>query len=162
MFARTDLHVIDGELPDPRLPLILGHQIVGVIEKLGPDVKRFKIGDRVGIPWLGGSCQHCKFCLAGRENLCDYAVYTGYQINGGYADYCVANAQFCFALPELYTPIEAAPLLCAGLIGYRAYRMTGQAKRIGFYGFDRRPISLYKLPDMKAARSMLLLAKATL
>lgn len=133
--CRTDLHIIDDELTEPKLPLILGHQIAGVVEKLGSDVTSFKVGDRVGIPWLGGSCQHCKFCLSGRENLCDKAVYTGYQIDGGYADYCVANAQFCFRLPEVYSPLEAAPLLCAGLIGYRAYRMTGDAKRIGFFGF---------------------------
>jgi alcohol dehydrogenase, propanol-preferring len=133
--CHTDLHVIDGELPNPHLPLILGHQIVGVIEKLGSDVKSLKIGDRIGIPWLGGTCQHCKFCLEGRENLCDYPVFTGYQVNGGYADYCVAKAQFCFKIPEAYTPLEAAPLLCAGLIGYRSYRITGKAQRIGFYGF---------------------------
>lgn len=133
--CRTDLHIIDGELTDPHLPLIPGHQIVGVVEKLGPNSNRFKIGDRIGIPWLGGSCQHCKFCLEGQENLCDSATYTGYQVNGGYADYCVANVQFCFKLPEEYSPLEAAPLLCAGLIGFRAYRMAGNAKRIGFFGF---------------------------
>jgi alcohol dehydrogenase, propanol-preferring len=133
--CRTDLHIIDGELEAPKLPLIPGHQIVGVVEKIGSDVSGFHIGDRVGIPWLGGSCQHCKFCLEGRENLCDNAVYTGYQVDGGYADFCVANANFCFHLPEAYSPIEAAPLLCAGLIGYRAYRMIGNAKRVGFYGF---------------------------
>ncbi|QLH34970.1 MAG: zinc-dependent alcohol dehydrogenase family protein [Parachlamydiaceae bacterium] len=133
--CRTDLHILDGELPSPNLPLIPGHQIAGVVEKLGSGVTQFKIGDRVGVPWLGGSCQHCKFCKEERENLCDHAVYTGYQMNGGYADYCIANARFCFKLPEEYTPLEAAPLLCAGLIGYRSYRMTGNAKRIGFYGF---------------------------
>ncbi len=133
--CRTDLHIIDGELTKPRFPLILGHQIVGMVEKLGSDVHHLKIGERVGIPWLGSTCQHCKFCLKGRENLCETPTYTGYNINGGYADYCVANAQFCLKLPETYSAIEAAPLLCAGLIGYRAYRMTGDAQRIGFYGF---------------------------
>lgn len=120
--------------------MIPGHQIAGVVEKLGSGVTQFKIGDRVGVPWLGGSCQHCKFCKEERENLCDHAVYTGYQMNGGYADYCIANARFCFKLPEEYTPLEAAPLLCAGLIGYRSYRMTGNAKRIGFMVLDRQPI----------------------
>lgn len=133
--CRTDLHIIDGELPEPKLPLILGHQIAGVIEKIGEGVEHFKIGDRVGVPWLGGSCQHCKFCLKDQENLCDRAIYTGYQVNGGYADFCVANAQFCFHLPNEYTPLDAAPLLCAGLIGYRAYRMTGNAQNMGFFGF---------------------------
>lgn len=133
--CRTDLHIIDGELPEPHLPLIPGHQIVGVVEKIGPNVSHLKIGDRVGIPWLGGTCQHCKFCLEGQENLCDNATYTGYQVNGGYADYCVANAPFCFPIPDAYSPLDAAPLLCAGLIGYRAYNMTGKAKRIGFFGF---------------------------
>ncbi len=133
--CRTDLHIMDGELTAPKLPLVLGHQIVGVIEKLGRDVHHFKIGDRVGIPWLGGSCQHCKFCKRGDENLCENSIYTGYQINGGFADYCVANANFCFRLPDEYSSLEAAPLLCGGLIGYRAYRMTGNAQRIGFFGF---------------------------
>lgn len=133
--CRTDLHIIDGELEAPQLPLILGHQIVGVVEKLGPDVTQLKIGDRVGVPWLGGSCQHCKFCKNEQENLCDLATYTGYQVNGGYADFCVANAQFCLKLPEEYSPLEVAPLLCAGLIGYRAYRLMGEARALGFYGF---------------------------
>lgn len=133
--CRTDLHIIDGELPHPKLPLILGHQIVGIVTKLGPDVSNMKVGERVGIPWLGGSCQHCKYCLSGKENLCDEAIYTGYQVNGGYAEFCVARAQFCFPLPLGYSAAEAAPLLCGGLIGYRAYRMTKDAKNIGFYGF---------------------------
>lgn len=133
--CRTDLHIIDGELSNPKLPLIPGHQIVGVIEKLGKDVHHFKIGDRVGIPWLGGSCHQCKFCLQNQENLCIQALYTGYQINGGYADYCVANAHFCFQIPDLYSPLDAAPLLCAGLIGYRAYRMAEAAEHLGFFGF---------------------------
>lgn len=133
--CRTDLHIIDGDLTQPKLPLILGHQIVGVVEKLGNNVQSLKIGERIGIPWLGSSCQHCHFCQSGQENLCDNAIYTGYQINGGYAEYCVANAQFCFRLPDYYSAIDEAPLLCGGLIGYRAYRMTGDAKKIGFYGF---------------------------
>ena len=133
--CRTDLHIIDGELPAPKLPLILGHQIVGIVEKLGSSVTHLKVGDRIGIPWLGGTCQHCKFCLSGRENLCDSAIYTGYQVDGGYAEYCVANEQFCFPIPPNYSSVEAAPLLCGGLIGYRAYRKAGDAKKIGFYGF---------------------------
>lgn len=133
--CRTDLHIIDGELSEPHLPLIPGHQIAGVVEKMGSNVSQFKIGDRVGIPWLGGSCGHCKFCLKGSENLCDNATYTGYMVNGGYADYCVANANFAFRLPEAYSPLEAAPLLCAGLIGYRAYQMIGDAEHVGFFGF---------------------------
>ncbi len=133
--CRTDLHIIDGELEKPHLPLVLGHQIVGIVEKLGANVNRFKIGDRVGVPWLGGSCGHCRFCIKGKENLCDNAIYTGYQVNGGYADYCVANANFAFLLPQEYSAPEAAPLLCAGLIGYRAYQMLGDAEHVGFYGF---------------------------
>jgi alcohol dehydrogenase, propanol-preferring len=133
--CRTDLHVVDGELPHPKLPLVPGHQIIGKIVELGKDVKNFKIGDRVGVPWLGGSCGHCKYCLSGRENLCDDAVYTGYQINGGFAEYCSADSRFIFPIPEGYSDIEAAPLLCAGLIGYRALRMIDDARSLGFYGF---------------------------
>lgn len=133
--CRTDLHVIDGELTQPKLPLIPGHQIVGEIVKLGSAVTNFQIGDRVGIPWLGGSCGKCHFCLSGRENLCEKAVYTGYQIDGGFAEYCTANSAFCFPIPQGYSDQQAAPLLCAGLIGYRALRMTNDAKSLGFYGF---------------------------
>ncbi len=133
--CRTDLHILDGELSEPNLPLVLGHQIVGTIEKTGPNIKNFSVGQRIGVPWLGGSCQHCSYCNAGNENLCDEATYTGYQINGGYAEYCVANEDYCFPIPSDYPDLQAAPLLCAGLIGYRSYRMTGDAKRIGFYGF---------------------------
>lgn len=133
--CRTDLHIIDNELPNPHFPIIPGHQIVGTVEKLGPEVTSFKIGDRVGVPWLGGTCQHCDFCLTGEENLCDNAIYTGYRVNGGFAEYCVANAQFCFKLSQESSPLEQAPLLCSGLIGYRAYRMAPSAKRIGFFGF---------------------------
>lgn len=133
--CRTDLHVIDGDLPSPKLPLIPGHQIIGTIASLGNEVHSFQKGERVGVPWLGGTCQHCEYCLSGRENLCDHALYTGYQMDGGYAEYCVADARFIFPIPAAYTDEHAAPLLCAGLVGYRALRMTGEAKRIGFYGF---------------------------
>ncbi|MBN9229204.1 MAG: zinc-dependent alcohol dehydrogenase family protein [Legionella sp.] len=133
--CRTDLHVVDGELKHPKLPLIPGHQIVGVIEKLGKDVHSFTVGQRVGVPWLGGSCGHCSFCLTGRENLCDEARFTGYQIDGGFAQYCVANQQFCFPIPAMYSDAQAAPLFCAGLIGYRALLKTMEAKHLGLYGF---------------------------
>jgi len=133
--CRTDLHIVDGELTQPKLPLVPGHQIVGIIEKVGEQVQQFKIGDRVGVPWLGHTCHHCRYCLSGKENLCDYAQFTGYQIDGGYAEYTVAEESFCFPLPDDYPDLQAAPLLCAGLIGYRAYRMTGDAQKLGFYGF---------------------------
>lgn len=133
--CRTDLHIMDGELPHPSLPLIMGHQIVGVIKEMGSKVTGFKIGDRIGVPWLGSCCGHCRYCKREQENLCEKGLYTGYQLNGGFAEYCVAHAQFCFSIPSSYTDIHAAPLLCAGLIGYRAFRMAGTGKRIGFYGF---------------------------
>jgi propanol-preferring alcohol dehydrogenase len=133
--CRTDLHIIDGELPHPKLPLIIGHQIVGIITRAGKDVTEFKPGDRVGVPWLGDSCHNCEFCKKGLENLCDDAKYTGYDIDGGFAEYTVANAGFIFPIPEGYPDLQAAPLLCAGLIGYRSYRFTGDAKRVGMYGF---------------------------
>lgn len=133
--CRTDLHVVDGELTEPRLPLIPGHQIVGLVEKVGEGVSGFKPGDLVGVPWLGGTCGECDYCLSGRENLCDKALFTGYQRNGGFAEYCTANASFCFNIPKSYPATQAAPLLCAGLIGYRSLRMTGTGKRIGVYGF---------------------------
>jgi len=133
--CRTDLHVVDGELENPKLPLIPGHQIVGHIEKLGEKVKGFELGQRVGVPWLGGSCGKCNFCLSGRENLCDEARFTGYQIDGGFAEYCVADSQFCFPIPIGYPDYQAAPLFCAGLIGYRALLKTGGAKHLGLYGF---------------------------
>jgi propanol-preferring alcohol dehydrogenase len=133
--CRTDLHVIDGDLPDPKLPLIPGHEIVGTIAALGPGVDRFREGDRVGIPWLGWTCGTCRYCRSGRENLCDSARFTGYHIDGGYAEFTVADARYCFPIPEGYPDVQAAPLLCAGLIGYRSYRLAGDAKRIGFYGF---------------------------
>ncbi|HYM62693.1 MAG TPA: zinc-dependent alcohol dehydrogenase family protein [Thermoanaerobaculia bacterium] len=133
--CRTDLHVVDGELPDPKLPVTPGHQIAGVVDGIGEGVDGFAVGDRVGIPWLGWTCGACHFCASGRENLCDRARFTGYTIDGGYADRAIADARFAFALPDRYSAEEAAPLLCAGLIGYRALRMAGDARRLGFYGF---------------------------
>jgi len=133
--CRTDLHVIDGELTEPELPLVPGHEIVGTIEKKGQDVENFAIGDRVGIPWLGWTCGECAYCLSGRENLCDRARFTGYTIDGGYAEYTLADSRFCFLLPESYGDAEAAPLLCAGLIGYRSLVKAGNGKRIAIYGF---------------------------
>jgi alcohol dehydrogenase, propanol-preferring len=133
--CRTDLHIVDGELPDPALPLILGHQIVGIVTARGADAERFAIGDRVGIPWLGWVDETCRYCRRGQENLCEHGRFTGYQINGGYAEYAVADERFCFTIPASYGDVEAAPLLCAGLIGYRSYRAAGDAERLGLYGF---------------------------
>ena len=133
--CRTDLHVVDGELPTPQMPLVPGHEIVGVVEQVGDGVTTLAAGDRVGIPWLGYSCGECGYCRSGRENLCPLARFTGYQIDGGYAEYTVADARYAFKLPAVYGDLEAAPLLCAGLIGYRSYRMVGEARRIGIYGF---------------------------
>jgi alcohol dehydrogenase, propanol-preferring len=133
--CRTDLHVVDGELPDPKLPLILGHQIVGRVEEIGDGNSNFVIGDRVGIPWLGWTDGDCAYCRSGRENLCDNARFTGYTVDGGYAEFTVADARYCFHLPEHYDDVEVAPLLCAGLIGYRSFRKTGRARRLGMYGF---------------------------
>jgi len=147
--CRTDLHVVDGDLTEPKLPIVPGHQIVGVVAAVGEGVlpgqgevaavgewtPDFRVGQRVGIPWLGGSCGRCAYCREGRENLCDEARYTGYQIDGGFAELCVADARFCFPIPEGYPDLQAAPLLCAGLIGYRSLRMAGEGRRLGFYGF---------------------------
>nr|WP_233452058.1 zinc-dependent alcohol dehydrogenase family protein [Rubrobacter xylanophilus] len=133
--CRTDLHVVDGELREPKLPLVLGHQIVGVVERTGEGVERFSRGDRVGVPWLGWTCGRCRYCRTGRENLCGEARFTGYQLDGGFAEYAVADARFCFPVPTGYPDLQAAPLLCAGLIGYRALRMAGDAERLGLYGF---------------------------
>ncbi len=133
--CRTDLHVVDGDLTEPKLPLVPGHQIVGRVEALGEGVKRFAVGERVGVPWLGGSCGGCRYCASGRENLCAGARYTGYQRDGGFAERCVADARFSFPLPAEYPDLQAAPLLCAGLIGFRAWRLVGEARRVGFYGF---------------------------
>ena len=133
--CRTDLHIVDGELAAPKLPLVLGHQIVGTVGELGPGVTRFELGQRVGVPWLGWTCGRCPYCLAGRENLCDNARFTGYTIDGGFAEEAVADERFCFPIPAGYPDLQAAPLLCAGLIGYRALRLAGDANRIGLYGF---------------------------
>lgn len=133
--CRTDLHVVDGELPKPKLPLVPGHEIVGVVAEAGKNVTRFKTGDRVGVPWLGWTCGECDFCWSGRENLCDRAQFTGYTRDGGYAEFTVADERFCFPIPQNYSDAEAAPLLCAGLIGFRSYAKTGNAKRLGIYGF---------------------------
>lgn len=133
--CRTDLHVADGELKDPKLPLVLGHEIVGTVVATGADATRFRAGDRVGVPWLGWTCGSCGYCRTGRENLCERARFTGYQLDGGYAELTVADERFCFPLPQEYGDAEAAPLLCAGLIGYRALVAAGDAERLGIYGF---------------------------
>ena len=133
--CRTDLHIVDGELTEPKLPLVLGHQIVGGVVAAGEGAERFGPGDRVGVPWLGWTCGECRYCAAGRENLCDRAKFTGYDLDGGYAELAVADERFCFPIPAGYPDLQAAPLLCAGLIGYRALRLVGDAERIGFYGF---------------------------
>ena len=152
--CRTDLHVVDGELPDPKLPLIPGHQIVGHIEEIGDMVNsKFKVGDRIGIPWLGWTDGECAYCRSNRENLCDQARFTGYTIDGGYAEFTVADAQFCFHLPDRYNDVDVAPLLCAGLIGYRSYRKAGDARRLGIYGFGNAAhliaqVALYEGRDL--------------
>ncbi|MCC6790632.1 MAG: alcohol dehydrogenase catalytic domain-containing protein, partial [Thermomicrobiales bacterium] len=133
--CRTDLHIVDGELTESKLPLIPGHQIVGTIDLVGPGVTRFRAGERVGVPWLGWTCGACRYCLSGRENLCDRAQFTGYHRDGGYAELTAADERFCFAIPDGYPDDQAAPLLCAGMIGFRAYGMAPDARRIGFYGF---------------------------
>jgi propanol-preferring alcohol dehydrogenase len=133
--CRTDLHVVDGELAEPKLPLVLGHEIVGRVEQIGPGAGNFRAGDRVGIPWLGWTCGECEFCKSGRENLCERARFTGYTIDGGYAEFTVADARFAFCVPEPFDDVSAAPLLCAGLIGYRSLRKAGDARRLGIYGF---------------------------
>lgn len=133
--CRTDLHIVDGELPEPKLPLVPGHEIVGTVVERGEGADRFAIGDRVGVPWLGWTCGKCVYCRSGRENLCDRARFTGYHRDGGYAEYVAADERYCFAIPPLYDDVSAAPLLCAGLIGYRALVATGNAKRLGLYGF---------------------------
>lgn len=133
--CRTDLHVIDGDLREPKLPLVLGHEIVGTVVAKGSRVERFAIGQRVGVPWLGRTCGHCRYCVSGRENLCDTPQFTGYTLNGGYAEYTVADQHYCLAMPDAYSDAEAAPLLCAGLIGYRSLVAAGDAERLGIYGF---------------------------
>ncbi len=133
--CRTDLHILDGELPEARLPLVPGHQIVGTVADLGPKASRLSLGDRVGVPWLGWTCNRCSYCRSSRENLCDRARFTGYHRDGGYAEYVAADERYCFPLPPNYSDVEAAPLLCAGLIGFRSLRMVGEARKVGFYGF---------------------------
>src|ERR1044071_960096 len=162
--CRTDLHVVDGDLTHPKLPLIPGHEIVGTVHAKGEAVQRFNIGDRVGVPWLGWTCGECLYCRSGQENLCDNARFTGYTIDGGYAEYTLGDQRFCFLIPELYGNPEAAPLLCAGLIGYRSLVKAGKGKRLGIYGFgaaahiiaqvanyERREIYAFTRPgDVKA------------
>jgi alcohol dehydrogenase, propanol-preferring len=133
--CRTDLHIVDGDLERPKLPLVPGHQIVGTVVEAGAKAERLEVGDRVGVPWLGWACGNCRYCLSGRENLCDRARFTGYDLDGGYAELAVADERFCLPIPEGYPDERAAPLLCAGLIGYRALRLLGDAERVGFYGF---------------------------
>jgi propanol-preferring alcohol dehydrogenase len=133
--CRTDLHLVDNELPDARTPIVPGHEIIGRVEAIGPGVERLAEGDRVGIPWLGWTCGTCAYCTSGRENLCPNARFTGCQIDGGFAEYAVADARFCFAIPPGFSDVHAAPLMCAGLIGYRSLRMVGAARRLGLYGF---------------------------
>jgi propanol-preferring alcohol dehydrogenase len=153
--CRTDLHVVDGELPDPKLPLIPGHQIVGYVEAMGEGVKGFSVGERVGVPWLGWTDGECRYCRSNRENLCDRARFTGYTIDGGYAEFTVSNSRFCFHLPDQYNDVDIAPLLCAGLIGYRSLRKTGDARRLGIYGFGNAAhliaqVALYEGRDLFA------------
>jgi alcohol dehydrogenase, propanol-preferring len=133
--CRTDLHIVDGDLTEPKLPLVPGHQIVGTVVEAGEGAARFEAGERVGVPWLGWTCGECRYCTSGRENLCDRASFTGYDIDGGYAELAVADERFCFPIPAPYPDEQAAPLLCAGLIGYRALRLLGEAERVGLYGF---------------------------
>jgi alcohol dehydrogenase, propanol-preferring len=133
--CRTDLHIIDGELTQPKLPLVPGHEVVGRVVQTGQDAARFRPGDRVGVPWLAWTCGQCEYCRSGKENLCDSARFTGYSVDGGYASLMLADQRFCFAIPEKFSDAEAAPLLCAGLIGYRALSKTEEAKRLGIYGF---------------------------
>jgi propanol-preferring alcohol dehydrogenase len=153
--CRTDLHIVDGELPNPKLPLILGHQIVGRVEALGESVAGFRIGDRVGVPWLGWTDGNCAYCRSNRENLCDQGEFTGYNIDGGYAEFTVADARYCFHLPDNYDDVLVAPLLCAGMLGYRSYRKTGDAKRLGVYGFGNAAhiitqVAVYEAKDVYA------------
>jgi len=153
--CRTDLHIVDGELVDPKLPLILGHQIVGRVEEIGAKTDGFSIGDRVGIPWLGWTDGDCAYCRSNRENLCDNAKFTGYNIDGGYAEFTVADARYCFHLPDEYDDVDVAPLLCAGMLGYRSYRKTGDAHRLGLYGFGNAAhliaqIALYEKKEICA------------
>ena len=163
--CRTDLHVVSGELPDVEIPIVPGHEIVGCVDEVGDGVSGHAVGDRVGIPWLGYSCGRCRYCRARRENLCAQARFTGCHLDGGYADYAVADARFVFRIPDACSDVHAAPLLCAGLIGYRAYRMAGDANRLGIYGFgaaahiiaqlavlDGREVYAFTSPEDEAAQ----------
>jgi len=172
--CRTDLHVVDGELPEPKLPLVPGHEIVGTVLRAGPGVERFAAGARIGIPWLGWPCGQCDYCRTGRENLCDRARFTGYTLDGGYAEHTLADARYCFAIPDSYSDVEAAPLLCAGLIGYRSLVKAGEAQRLGIYGFGAaahivaqvarhlgREVYAFTRPGDRAARDFALELGAT-
>ena len=150
--CRTDLHIVDGELPNPKLPLVLGHQIIGRVAKVGPGAARFLAGDRVGVPWLAWACGQCRYCRSGRENLCDNAKFTGYSVDGGYAEYCVADERFCFPVPEGYSDLHAAPLMCPGLIGYRSLKLAGDAERVGFYGFGSAAHILIQVAQAQGRR----------
>jgi alcohol dehydrogenase, propanol-preferring len=167
--CRTDLHVVDGELPGPKCPLIPGHEVVGRVSEMGPGVQGFSVGERVGIPWLGWTCGHCEYCRSGRENLCDTAKFTGYTLDGGYGEFVAADARFCFRLPERMDDVAAAPLLCAGLIGYRSLIKAGEARRLGIYGFgaaahivaqvarfQRRKVFAFTRPGDRAAQEFAL------
>jgi propanol-preferring alcohol dehydrogenase len=150
--CRTDLHLVDGELVDATLPVVPGHEIVGRVVETGREVGRFRVGDRVGVPWLGATCGSCRFCRSGRENLCDRARFTGCHLDGGYADQAIADARYCLALPPAYADAEAAPLLCAGLIGYRAYRAAGDGINLGLYGFGAAAHLLAQLASAQNRR----------
>jgi propanol-preferring alcohol dehydrogenase len=169
--CHTDLHIVNGELSEPKLPLVLGHQIVGIVVQAGPGVKRFRTGERVGVPWLGTTDGTCRFCGSGQENLCDHPTFTGYNVDGGFAEYTVADERFCFRLPTAFSDLEAAPLLCAGMIGFRAYRMAGEnVETLGIYGFgaaahiiaqvakyDGRKVYAFTRPGDTAAQGFALL-----
>ena len=150
--CRTDLHIVDGELPGSKLPLVLGHQIVGLVSGVGEGASRFSVGERVGVPWLGWTDGSCRFCRSGRENLCDRARFTGYQVDGGFAEETVADERYCLRLPESYSDLEVAPLLCAGLIGYRSLKMTGDAERLGLYGFGASAHIIVQVARWQARR----------
>ncbi len=150
--CRTDLHILDGDLDQPKLPLVPGHQIVGTVEKAGDSVTGFEKGQKIGVPWLGKTCGECQFCENGQENLCERAKFTGYDIDGGFAEYAVADAHFCFPLPHDYPDLQAAPLLCAGLIGYRSFRKMGEGKNIGFYGFGSAAHILTQVANFRDRR----------
>jgi propanol-preferring alcohol dehydrogenase len=150
--CRTDLHIVDGELAQPKLPLIPGHEVVGVVVERGPEASRYCVGARVGVPWLGHTCGHCRYCASGHENLCDDARFTGYHIDGGYAEYALADEGYCFPIPPEYADSAAAPLMCAGLIGFRALVMSGDARRLGIYGFGAAAHIVVQLAQYQGRR----------